>query len=982
MCKRFLIVLSLGILASFQVYSQKKSVFPDDPAEKKWVDSVYNSLSEAERIGQLFMVAAYSNRDEKHLQQLEKLVVDQKIGGLIFFQGGPLRQAHMTNHLQQLAKIPLWIGMDAEWGLGMRLDSTISFPKQMTLGAIQNDSLIYEMGAEIARQCKLLGVHINFAPVVDVNVNRENPVIGYRAFSENKELVVRKAKAYARGLQDHGVIANIKHFPGHGDTSKDSHYSLPVIDHSKERLRDVELYPFQQLFDDSVRSVMIAHLQVTAYEKNKNTASTLSKPIVTDLLKDEMGYDGLVFTDALNMKGVSNYYKGGELEVMAFKAGNDVLLFPLDVPLSIQKIQQSLKNGQISEKQLEISVKKILRNKYWLGLTTPQQVDTLHLHRKLNSPQAKLLRKKLYEESITVVRNKKNLLPITNVDQKSFASLSVGLGNDNEFQDMLSNYAPFNHFDIPSNRPSLEEYNRLYGKLKNYQTIVVGIQGNNSPSRNFGMKTEDYFLVQALQMHSNVIVVLFGNAYGLQFFEDFQTVLTTYEDDPMVRFLVPQILFGAKSAKGGLPITVGNFNYGTGVKTAMVNRLRYGMPEEVRMNSEMLQKIDEVVMESIADKAMPGAQVIVARKGQVVYHKAFGAQDYENHSPIDRHTIYDVASITKVAATMQAVMFLEERGELDLDKRLVNYLPELRKTNKKNLEIKDVLTHQAGLKPFLPHWQRTVDEFGPNPLYYRIYPEPDFQVNVAHGLYAYNHLQDSIWHWTLESELLEKPRRAKNFEYKYSDIGFYLMHKTAERLLNQPMHEFLEYNFYQPLGMGNTSFLPLCRFPEERIAPTELDQAFRKTLVRGTVHDPGAAMYGGVAGHAGLFSTANDLAILMQMLLNGGTYGGVRFLEENTIKKFTAQTFPANRRGLGWDRPTLNGLNGPTSHYASPKTFGHTGFTGTAAWVDPEFELVYIFLSNRVYPDAGNNKLIKNSIRTRIMDLIYESMWEFEKTNL
>lgn len=951
--------------------------------ERRWVDSVFQSLTVEERIGQLFMVAAYSNKGTSHRQSIEKLIKRYNIGGLLFFQGGPVRQANLTNRFQDLAKTPLLIAMDAEWGLGMRLDSTISYPRQMTLGAIQDDHQVYLMGEEIGRQMHRMGVHINFAPVIDINSNPSNPVIGTRSFGEDRENVAYKGIAYMRGLETQGVMASAKHFPGHGDTDADSHHTLPVIKHSLSRLENVELYPFKKLIEAGLRSTMVAHLYMPALDSTVNQASTLSKPIVTGLLREKLDFDGLVITDAMNMKGVTKFYSSGDLYLKALKAGNDLLLFPEDVPAGVRAIKEALNNKDIKRQMLNQKVKKILSAKYRAGLNEYRSINTDNLQSYLTRPEAQLVKHSLFEKAITVVRNKGQSIPVKILEATYFASLTIGTKGENTFQKQLGKYAAFSDFTVSKEQKSKVYYQQLLGKLENFNQVIVGIHGmNNSRAKRYGLTLADIEFLYSLQERTKVIVVVFGNPYSLEYLQEIDNLVCAYEDQVTTQELVPQIIFGALGASGHLPVTSGKFPVGTGEVTKYLGRLGYAIPESTGMDSKVLARIDQIAEEAIREKATPGCQVLVARNGKVVFEKSYGYFTYDKVNAVTDETLYDIASITKVVATLQAIMFLEERNDIDLNQKVAYYLPELKESNKRNILIKDLLTHQAGLLPFIPFWRRTVDEIGLNPDIYSAYPEHNFQQQVALGIYGINSLQDSMWRWTVESRLRPKRyRRSTHFTYKYSDMGFYILKKLAETHLNQPMEQFLEQNFYQPLGLSTMTYLPLCKFPIDRIAPTEKDTYFRNSLICGTVHDQGAAMFGGIAGHAGIFSNASDLAILAQMNLQDGYYGGTRYLQEGTIKKFTTQQSLRNRRGLGWDKPERNGKINPTSRYASAKSFGHTGFTGTAVWVDPEFDLVYVFLSNRIHPKANNSKLIKSNIRTRIQDAIYDSMWSYRKGN-
>ncbi|MFY0593345.1 glycoside hydrolase family 3 N-terminal domain-containing protein [Roseivirga sp.] len=972
MIKKVTLLLLVSWVGIVSLKGQKIYKKIDTKAQEQWVDSIFNELTLDERLGQLFMVAAYSNRDEKHYQEIDKLITEYNIGGLIFFQGGPYRQAKLNDRYQAKSKIPLAIAMDAEWGIGMRLDSVMDFPKQMTLGAIKDNKWIYEMGKEVANQFHLLNMHINFAPVVDVNVNPNNPVIGYRSFGENKFKVSDKGIAYMKGLQDNGVMANAKHFPGHGDTGVDSHYDLPVINHSTERMTETELYPFKQLMKDSLMSIMIAHLQVPAYDDRENMPTTLSNKVVTDLLRNDLKFDGLAFTDAMNMQGVAKYYNPGEADVKALQAGNDVILFPLDVPKAIKQVKKAIKKKKLDQASIDERVKKILRAKYWFGLNDYSPINTNNLTKRINNDYAQLLNRILYQKAITVVDNQEELLPMLDLGKNEMASLQVGGGENAEFERMLGKYARFDHVKIDS----LD--NAALDSMAKYKTVVVGYHGiTNSPKNRHGVNLNEIEFIRKLQKRTKVIVVAFGNAYSLQYFTGIKNLICTYEDNEITQNLVPQIIFGAIKAEGKLPISASEkFKAGLGIETLTTSRLSYGLPSEVGMHIDSLRKIDTIIEEAIREKATPGAQVVVARKGKVVYQKNFGYQTYNEVKPIDDNTIYDIASITKVAATTQIVMKLYEEKKLDINQPIGNYLDELDSTNKKDLLIRDILTHQAGLKPYIPFWEKTVSDGAMKEEYLIDAQGPNHNFKIEEQRVLPPSLSDSVWQWTIDSELRTLPKKKKSYDYLYSDLGYTLIYRLVSKIIEEPVEDFLNREFYNPLGLSSTVFLPLEKGYNEEIAPTEVDDYFRNVVVCGNVHDQNATLMGGIAGHAGLFSNANDLAILMQMNMQMGEYAGTNYFNDWTIPIFTSAQFLENRRGLGWDKPITGTDEGPTSQFSSASTFGHTGFTGAAVWADPAEELVFIFLTNRTYPESDNFKLIEENVRTRIHDLLYQSIFE------
>lgn len=947
----------------------------DQRRQKAWVDSIFKANSFEDRLGQLFMVAAYSNKDARHRDEIARLIQEQNLGGLIFFQGGPVRQANLTNYYQSISKIPLFIAMDAEWGVNMRLDSVLTFPRAMTLGALHREELIYDMGKEIARQFKELGMHINFAPVVDVNSNPNNPVIGFRAFGEEKRMVAKKSLAYMKGLQDHGVMANAKHFPGHGDTETDSHYALPVIKHSENRIKDIDLYPYRELIDQDLMSVMVAHLHIPSMDSERNKASTLSKYIVSDLLKTQMNFNGLVFTDALNMKGVANYYKPGEVDLMALLAGNDILVYSQDVPRAKAMIIQAIEDGRISREEVDERIRKVLKAKYWAGLHERKEIETARLVDNLNNPETRLLVENLYAEAITVTSNKNNILPLKHLDLHSFASLTIG-GEGKFFQEKLSKYAKFDHFEITKNADAGTQAN-MERQLADHNTVVVGIMGvTNNPSRGFGINGTDINFIRKLSQSKTVITVLFGNAYGAKHMTDFPYHIMAFENNEFTQSLVPEIIFGARDAYGMLPVSVSeDLRIGTGGYMEGLGRLAYSIPESQGLDSRKLSEIDKIMEISISKRAFPGGVVLIAKDGKVVFEKAYGYLDYNKTRPVNTQTVYDLASITKVMATTQAVMFLASRKLIDVDKPIGHYLPELRKTNKGDLILSDILAHEAGLVAFIPHYAKTVEAGSWKREYYRERPEPGYTLPVANDMYGLNSLKDSLWTWTVKSELRKLEPGRRKHGYVYSDLTMYLLQELVEKVTNQPLDEFVSQNFYEPLGLHTLTFNPAFKMPLDRIAPTEDDITFRKRMVQGYVHDQGAAMYGGVAGHAGLFGTANDLAVMMQLMLNGGKYADLEILDHDTIKDFTKRQSNQSRRGWGWDKPEPERGKGGSAGALAPKsTFGHTGFTGTCVWADPENNLIYVFLSNRVHPDANNNTLLKDGVRTQIHDVIYQAM--------
>ena len=969
----------------------------------QWIDSIMDRMDLEEKIAQLFMVAAYSNRDENHTDEILTQIKKYHIGGLIFFQGSPVKQAEMTNRFQEKSRVPLLIAMDAEWGLGMRLDSTVSYPRQLMLGALQNDSMIFHMANDISRQLKRIGVQVSFAPVVDVNNNPDNPVINSRSFGENKYNVAAKGLAYMKGLMDNRILPTAKHFPGHGDTGSDSHYTLPVIPYSAKRLDTLELFPFKYLINNGLNGIMVAHLSIPAFDSAVNIPASLSQKIVQNVLQDSMGYQGLIFTDALGMEGVKKYYEPGQIELKALLAGNDILLMPPDIPKAISLIKKAIKDGLFPKEEIDRRCRKVLAAKQWTGLDHYKPVKLENLTSDLNNPAYEVFKRKLISSSITVVTNKDSLLPVTNLDTLNIATLSIGTLQESPFQKSLGLYAPVKNYHIDKDAPQTQ-WEAFLKILSQYDLIIIGNHDTDRrPSKDFGISPKAVSFINELAQHNKVILDVFANPYALAKFkglENLQSVIVSYNEDSITEDLSAQIIFGGQAASGRLPVSADSlYISGIGQKTQKI-RLGYSIPESAGLSSTILERIDSIATDAIDKKATPGCQILVAKNGEVVYYKSFGYHTYMENIPVKNTDIYDLASITKIGATTPALMKLYDEGKFEINGKLEDYLPSLDTTNKGNIKISDVLTHQAQLQPWIPFYldllqcgtkdaelfSKSYSDQYPIKLAGHFYANRNifykpgvisesysdsFNIQIADHMYLLGSYRDTIFNKIADSKLLKKK------EYKYSDLGFYLFYKIVEKQSSMPFYNYVYYNFYKPLGASTLGFLPLNRFDRSRIVPTENDLIFRRQLIQGYVHDPGAAMLGGISGHAGLFSDANDLAKLMQMFMQDGNYGGKTYLKPETVELFTScqHCKKGNRRGLGFDKPEMDySKEGPTCQCVPASSFGHTGFTGTMAWADPDNQIVYIFLSNRVHPSQDNNKLVSMDVRTKIQQVIYDAM--------
>lgn len=947
-----------------------QSFFEDTKASRKWVNKQFKKLSEEEKIAQLMVIRAHSNLGADHVQQVTDLIKKYNVGGLCFFQGGPVRQANLTNFYQSIAKTPLMIAIDGEWGLGMRLDSVINFPRQLMMGAVNDPAQIYAFGKAVGEQCKRLGIQVNYAPDIDVNNNPNNPVINDRSFGEDKYKVARFGIEYMKGMQDVGVMACAKHFPGHGDVAVDSHYDLPIINKTRAQLDELELYPFRALLKAGVGSVMVAHLYIPSIDTTANLATSLSRNNVTALLRDELGFKGITFTDALEMKGVAKYFPAGDAAVQSLIAGNDMLCLPGDIPGSIEKVKQAIRDGKLSWDDLNARVKKVLLAKYHLGLHKKTTINTQNLVEDLNQ-YTKSITTELAKQAITLLKlNNPKLLPLP--AKNKIAYVGIGNGKEHVFaKRMLADWnADIYLFDNKSDSAAAVE---LLNKVSTYDAVVLGLhQFSRRPANNFDLSKASVQLAKDIQRYHNSISFVFGNPYAINNFVDAPNLLACYENDSITQHTAADILQGKIAAQGSLPVTVHQrFHYGAGLRNT--NALSMTTPESVGMNSAALNKIDQIAQEAINKGAAPGCVVLVARKGKLVYNKAFGTYNYDLTEPVQTGSVYDLASVTKISATTVSVMKLYEEGKLDLNKTIGDYLNWTKGSDKASLKIRDILLHQAGLNPFIPFYRETIDTATGKRLdnLYAANPQPGFTTRVAENLYLKNAWVDTMYQRILKSKLTPANK------YVYSDNDFIFLGKIVEAISGKTLDVYASENFYQPLGMQTTGFKPREKMALGQIVPTEYEPHFRAQLIRGDVHDEGASMFGGVSGHAGLFSNAYDLAKLYQMLLNGGELDGKRYLQQSTVNLFTAYNSDISRRGLGFDKPEKDNATRKEAYPSksvSPSTYGHTGFTGTCVWVDPAEELIYIFLSNRVTPTRNNNKLGQLNVRPNIQEAIYQAI--------
>ena len=972
-----------------------------------WVDSVYNSLSNEERIAQLVWINVWAddtdNTKREWQDKVEQMIRKYNLGGIIFFVGQAERQAELTNRYQSAAKTPLMVVMDAEWGPAMRLPGVIPLPYNMTMGAA-DPALVQEAATCMARQLKRLGVHMSFGPVVDVNTQSLNPVIGMRSFGESPAAVAARGLAYMRGLQENRILAVAKHFPGHGDTRSDSHFTLPVVPWGQERLDAVELLPFRELVNAGIGGVMTAHLHVPALDPTQGVPSSLSPAIIQKLLREKWNYGGLIVTDAMNMAGVGFSEKPGEIDVLALKAGNDVIEYPKDAEITIEAIKQAVKEGKLSQEEINIKCRRVLAAKFWAGLNRKQHVEQANLMAELNAPAVEMTKRKVIESALTLLENKGQLLPLQNLEKLKVASLSVGTDIPTPFQKMLSNYMPVKHFNLPADF-SEEVLKQLKMQLKDYNLVIVGLHlfenktrlsmqvGNMqiaTPSRPYGLTDNIEKLLQYLGTEKKSVEVFFGSPYALSEVKNFKkpdALIIAYQNDPLVQELAAQMIFGGIGAKGKLPVSLGNYyRIGDGLSIGNAIRLKYTIPEEVGIRSDRLnQKLDSVAALALREKAIPGYQLLVAKDGKIIFHKAYGYKTFDNNFPVTEDDLYDLASVTKVCSGLPAMLRFYDEGKVKLDNPVADYYKDWRKrsSGKSDITIRELYAHQSGLVPFIGLWRQTVNEEGALlAKWYSRKPDKKHSLAVAPNIYLNNKFEKVV-----HQEISKSPLKTRG-QYVYSDLPLVITPQIVKNISKRDFVQLLEEEFFRPLGAYELTFNPLNKFPIEQIVPTEVDDYYRRQLVWGTVHDESAAVMGGVSGNAGLFASANDLAKLMQLFLQMGTYGGKRYFSREAMEEFNKVQFPeVNRRGLFWDKPLLDNAGRSLADAypcpgASPESFGHSGFTGTWVWMDPQCGLTYIFLGNRVYPTRDNKKFGPLNIRTNSLQIVYDEIANIGKISV
>lgn len=977
---------------------------------EQWVDSVMNTLTPDERLGQLIIpiVDAKGNTPAQR-QTLLKAIETFHVGGLLFSAGTLIDQARFTNLAQQHARVPLFITLDGEWGLHMRLKDAPRFPRNMALGCIDNtvtdegkpslqDSLLRAYGLEIARECRLMNIQINFAPVLDINNNPNNPVIGSRAFGDTYEAVATPALHYAAGLEEGGVLAVGKHFPGHGDTDQDSHKTLPQLHHDSQRLRGFELQPFKRFSEAGLGGIMVAHLSIPAFEPAAHIPSSASPSIVTGLLREELQFDGLIFTDGLAMEGARRF---PEIEIKALLAGVDILLDPTPLNRKWESLKNAITTGKLPQELIDRKCRKVLRYKYAAGLNTLQPIRTDSLRERINTPQARQLARELYAASLCVLKNDTDAadiatLPLIDLDKQSLSAFNIGASASNTFTRTLARYAPVEKNSFTATQTTGQQSSVL-GKAAAANRCIIAIYDHKKTTVELAHR-----LCQAAK--SNYILCFFTSPYKLMpfsdLFESASAIILAHEDCVLSNEVAAEAVFGGCTVSGRLGVTIPDlFSAGTGYHHTRI-RPSEAEPEKVGMRSDVLNKIDSLVSDGIKQKAFPGCQVLIAKDGYIIYNRSFGHYDYSRKRPVTSESVYDLASVSKAAATVPALMLARDECHLRLNDRISAYLPKLKNTDKKTLTIREALYHETGMRDSYPFYQMAIDKTSITKLYSR-YKDATFSIRQDRNLwFNHNYRYDSTWVSTSPDEqhslqiarslylnpvftdsiwqkIIDLPLQ-KRGTYRYSCLNFVLLRRLIEQVTRQPLDKYLQNRLFAPLGATTLCYNPHQRFGEAAdtlVVPTENDAAIRKQILQGYVHDEIAAFSGGVEGNAGLFGSAQDLFKVLELLLNEGEYAGRRYISEETCRLFTGSKTPHSRRGLGFDKPDIkNPHNSPTARECPGTVYGHTGYTGTCFWVDPDNRMIYIFLCNRIYPHRWNTTLTQKGYRTQIQSLLYEAM--------
>lgn len=918
-----------------------------------------SKLSWDEKIAQLiFQGIKIDANDSKIFKRFKNQLDTLCPGGIILLKMNSKDYVNLREISDKCGKPPIIFTIDGEWGLGMRFTDFNSLPRFMTISAAGDDSLFFYYGKIISKHFSLAGIPINYTPVLDINDEPLNPVIGTRAISDDPLEVIKRAELFINGLNEYNVLPVIKHFPGHGNTTIDSHFNLPFLDMPIDVFNSKHLLPFSYFTNQNVPFLMVGHLSYPAYTHDSLPATV--NPILTkNLLRDTLHFDGLVFSDALNMKALADLPYDSMI-IKALNSGIDILLLPDNPYKVVSIIKQAVKDKKIDSLEIENKVKKILIAKYFIVSEFPLNNYKHYLSNKyINTYNTEIdsLSQIIYSKAITLLKNE-NAIPLK-YDYGKIAMLNIVKNKPAYIDNIWSIYFNYDNYYLKDTLVLKKNFNK-YDYI--FVNLFVGSMNNNN-----GRDSLTIDWLEKISKQHKVILNIIGQPFILAKIknpDNFTAITTTYDIDSIAISMLAEKLVGNSTFEGKLPIAINEHFYkGLGLHTdSLTNIIRFNNPPLGNITT-----VDDIMQLALLNSTFPGAVVLAIKDKQIIYYKTFGHITYDAKAEqINRYTLYDLASLTKPLATTLAIMKLFEDGKLDLQSPIYKYIPELHNSNIGKIKIDRILTHSAGLPPFINFFEIYSPTKYPE-LYSKLTKSDYYQ--VADSLFVNKTIKDSIIIY-LKKNITPNP----NIGTVYSDIGFILLKYAVENITKMELDEYIYQNFYKPLNIKRLCYQPLKKYSKKEIAPTEYDSTFRKQLIWGHVHDGNAALLGGISGHAGLFGNAESIAILLQMLLDSGEYGGVKFLNQETIQKFTSVYFDKNRRGLGFDKPALNGQESPACELASSQSYGHYGFTGTMFWVDPQYDLIYIFLSNRVYPTSKNTKISQQSIRTKVQQAIYESI--------
>ena len=938
------------------------------PWNKSWAESTLDKLTLREKIAQMMvyrMNMHYLNYNSDEWKEIENLISSDGIGILHIWFGETGSALTMLNKIQRESKIPILVEADIESGLGRRYPGAVTLPPMMAIAATGNSKFAYEAGRISAEESRGVGIHFNLAPVVDVNNNPKNPIINTRSFGEHPDSVIKYSREFIKGLHEHGMLTTAKHFPGHGDTETDSHSSLAQIPSDSARLWQIELPPFKNAIESGVDAIMVAHVNSPEYQIHSEDPATLSKFWIQDVLRSKMKFDGVIITDAMDMGGIVKKYSDSYALIETIKAGSDIIIQNNQMKKSIDLVEKAVKNGIISEQRINASTLKVLKMKERLGLHKNKIISMDDTHMSVGKKSNFDLASEIGNRSITLVKNNDNILPLEPKSNDTFYIVDLYDGANNHNESIVTKSLRENGYKVRSfqidKSDSLIVANHILDQIPSDGLVLLNAYANPVEWKEniFLPSIEADFINRLIKKCSTVIITSFGSPYLIQDFPEAPVYICAYKGSSVMQKAFLNALMGESDINGILPVTIpGIAKRGSGINLKSIKwekkeqswipgkEIKRIRPNEISVN---VDETKQMLLEAVADSAFPGGVILAAKNGDIFLHKAFGYHTYSKKKPVMRGNIYDLASITKVVATTSALMKLVDEKKLSLDDKVITYLPEfigkqkIFFDQKSKVTIRHLITHTSGLPPFKKYF-----------------------------------LMDGNIQTKIDSIMNTEPEIPLNQKMIYSDIGLIVLGKIIESVSQSSLDEYVDSVVFKPLGMKTTFYNPPIE-KIKRIIPTEYSSLYGETII-GYVHDENAKSIGGIAGHAGLFSTASDLSIFSQMMLNGGIYGWKRIFKSQSVTNFTkrANTIEGSSRALGWDTPSGQSSGGV---YLSGSSFGHTGFTGTSLWIDPENQIFVILLTNAVHPNRNYKNPNYFDWRQKIHSSVYEELGFSEKRN-